>query len=172
GPVHVFQGGSPQRPGAEVTPASLGALAAALPAYTMAADSNEGDRRLKLAEWTASPENPLTLRVLANRLWQHHFGTGLVATPSDFGFLGDRPTHPELLDWLAGRLLEHGWRLKPLHREILLSQTYRQGSGFRAEAAAIDADMRLLWRYPPQRLSSEAIRDATLAVAGKLDTRM
>jgi hypothetical protein len=95
-----------------------------------------------------------------------------VATPSDFGFLGDRPSHPELLDWLAARVLEHGWHLKPLHREILLSQTYRQGSDFRAEAAAIDADSRLLWRFPPQRLSSEAIRDATLAVAGKLDTRM
>ncbi len=172
GPFHVFQGGSPQRRGAEVVPASLSALASAAPGYILRDDSTESDRRLKLAEWITSPANPLTPRVLANRLWHSHFGTGLVATPSDFGFLGDRPSHPELLDWLAARLLEHRWQLKPLHREILLSQTYRQASDHRPEAAGIDADSRLLWRYPPQRLSSEAIRDATLAVAGKLDTRM
>lgn len=172
GPFHVFQGGSPQRRGTGVVPASLGALARTLPGYELPVDSAEGERRRKLAEWIASQQNSLTLRVLANRVWHYHFGTGLVATPSDFGFLGDRPSHPELLDWLANRVLEHGWRLKPLHREILLSQTYRQSSDHRTETAAIDSDGRLLWRYPPQRLSSEAIRDATLAVAGKLDTRM
>ena len=107
-------------------------------------------------------------RVLANRVWQHHFGTGIVDTPSDFGFLGSQPTHPELLDFLAQRLIANGWRLKPLHREILLSQTYLQSAAHRADAAKEDKDARLLWRFPPRRLSAEEIRDTMLTVAGKL----
>ncbi|MFM9029806.1 MAG: DUF1553 domain-containing protein, partial [Opitutaceae bacterium] len=92
-----------------------------VPVFALAEDAPEGERRLALARWIMAPENPLTPRVLANRVWQHHFGTGIVDTPSDFGFQGGRPSHPELLDFLAQRLIAHGWRLKPLHREIVLS---------------------------------------------------
>ena len=106
--------------------------------------------------------------MLANRVWQHHFGTGIVDTPSDFGFLGSKPTHPELLDYLASKLIAHGWKLKPLHREILLSQTYLQSAAYREDAAKEDKDARLLWRFPPRRLSAEELRDTMLAVAGQL----
>jgi len=121
-----------------------------------------------------SPENPLTPRVLANRVWHYHFGTGIVDTPSDFGYLGGQPTHPKLLDFLAGYLIGDerqgaaGWRLKPLHRLILTSQAYQQSSAFRAEAAGIDKDARFLWRFPPRRATGEEIRDTMLSVAGVL----
>jgi hypothetical protein len=131
-------------------------------------DAPEGERRLALARWITAEGNPLPPRVLANRVWQHHFGTGIVDTPSDFGFLGGAPSHPELLDFLARRLLHHGWRLKPLHREILLSRTYRQSAAHRPEAAAVDRDSRLLWRFPPRRLGAEELRDTLLAVSGEL----
>jgi mono/diheme cytochrome c family protein len=168
----VFLGGDPQRRGAEVVPASLSALDAVAPPYRLSDDAAEGQRRLQLAEWITCPKNPLTPRVLANRIWHYHFGTGIVETPSDFGYMGGRPTHPELLDWLAGQIHQHGWRLKPLHRQILLSETYRQSSAFRADAAAVDADSRYLWRFPPRRLAAEEIRDTMLSVAGKLDPKM
>ncbi|MCF7765816.1 MAG: DUF1553 domain-containing protein [Verrucomicrobia bacterium] len=171
GPTRVFHGGDPMKPGAPVLPASLQVFQGGLDSYELPADAPEGERRLALARWIANDGNALTLRVLVNRVWHYHFGTGIVDTPSDFGFLGGRPTHPELLDWLAHRLLQHGWRLKDLHRDILLSQTYRQSSGFRAEAAQKDADSRLLWRFPSRRLSAEEARDTLLAVAGKLDKR-
>ena len=168
----VFLGGDPQRRGAEVVPASLSALDAVAPPYRLSDDAAEGQRRLQLAEWITYPDNPLTPRVLANRIWHYHFGTGIVETPSDFGYMGGRPTHPELLDWLARQIQQHGWRLKPLHRQILLSETYRQSSAFRADAAAVDADSRYLWRFPPRRLAAEEIRDTMLSVAGKLDPKM
>jgi hypothetical protein len=136
--------------------------------FVLKPDANEGQRRLTLAKWITSQDNPLTPRVLANRVWQHHFGTGIVDTPSDFGFLGSKPTHPELLDYLAARLVANGWRLKALHREILLSKTYQQSAAFRPEASKQDKDARLLWRFPPRRLSAEEIRDSMLALAGKL----
>ena len=117
------------------------------------------------------PSNPLTARVIVNRVWHYHFGTGLVATPNDFGRNGDRPSHPELLDWLASDFLAHGSRLKALHRRIMLSSTYRQSSRFDARAAAIDADDRLLWRYPARRLEAEAIRDAMLRPAASSTPR-
>ena len=110
--------------------------------------------------------------LLANRVWHFHFGTGIVDTPSDFGRMGGAPTHPALLDWLARQVHQNGWRLKPLHRQIMLSQTYRQSAAFRPDAARVDADSRLLWRYPPRRLSGEEVRDAMLFVAGQLDTHM
>ncbi len=113
--------------------------------------------------------NPLTPRVLANRLWQYHFGTGIVATPNDFGYMGEKPSHPDLLDWLASRLLAEGWKLKPLHKLILMSQTYQQSSAYREDAAHVDADARLLWRFPPRRLAAEEIRDTILMLAGRLD---
>ena len=119
-----------------------------------------------LADWLVAADNPLTPRVLANRLWQFHFGTGIVATPNDFGYMGERPTHPELLDWLAKRLLTEGWRLKSMHKLIVTSQTYRQSSAYRDDAAMLDGDSRLLWRFPPRRLSAEEIRDSMLAISG------
>jgi mono/diheme cytochrome c family protein len=172
GPFHVFVGGSPQRPGIEVEPASMNTLARSTGTYELEFDSAEQERRLALAKWIVADDNPLTPRVLVNRLWHYHFGTGIVSTPSDFGYMGGRPSHPELLDWLAIQLQQHDWRLKPLHRMIMLSQTYRQSAGYQAEAAKIDADSRFLWRYPPRRLSAEEIRDTTLAVADKLDPQM
>ena len=117
-------------------------------------------------------DNPLTARVLANRVWHYHFGAGIVDTPSDFGHMGSRPTHPELLDWLARQLLQNDWKLKPLHRTIMTSRAYRQSSEWRAAAAREDADSRLLWRFPPRRLTAEEIRDTLLSVTGKLDFTM
>lgn len=166
--TRVHKGGDPMKPGDPIAPASLAVLGHALPAFALAPDAPEGERRRALAEWIVRAENPLPPRVLANRVWHYHFGTGIVDTPSDFGFLGGTPSHPELLDFLARRLLAHGWRLKPLHREILLSRTYRQSGAHRADAARADKDARLLWRFPPRRLSAEEIRDTMLSVAGKL----
>jgi mono/diheme cytochrome c family protein len=170
--TYIHKGGDPLRRGAEVVPSSLAVLERALKPFVLPATASEGERRLALAQWIASDENPLTARVLANRIWHYHFGTGLVDTPSDFGYLGGKPTHPELLDWLARQLRSHGWRVKALHREILLSRTYRQSSGYREAAARSDGGARLLWRFPPRRLDAEEIRDTLLAVSGKLDLRM
>ena len=125
--------------------------------------------RLELAEAIASKDNPLTARVMVNRLWQHHFGRGLVGTPSNFGMLGERPTHPELLDWLAIRFMENGWSVKKLHRDIVLSSAYRMSSANNAKNAEIDGDNKYLWRFNRRRLDVEAWRDALLAVSGKLD---
>ena len=128
-------------------------------------------RRTALARWIASPANPLTARVLVNRLWQQHFGVGLVATASDFGRLGERPSHPELLDWLAARLIEEGWRLKPLHRLIMTSATYRQSALHEGTEAARrnDPSGRWLWRAGIRRLDADEIRDTLLAASGELD---
>jgi mono/diheme cytochrome c family protein len=124
--------------------------------------------RLELARWIASKENPLTARVMVNRIWHHHFGAGLVATTDNFGSRGDRPSHPELLDWLAGEFVRSGWSVKKLHRLILLSATYQQGGRNDERAARLDPNNRLLWRFPRQRLDAEALRDAMLAVSGRL----
>lgn len=167
-PTTVHKGGDPMKPGDLVVPASLAVLDHVTQSYALKTDADEGERRLALAKWITSDDNPLTARVLANRVWQWHFGTGLVDTPSDFGFLGSQPTHPELLDYLASRLIANGWKLKELHREILLSKTYQQSAAYREAAAKEDKDARLLWRFPPRRLSAEEIRDTMLAVAGKL----
>jgi hypothetical protein len=172
GPFHVFRGGDPERPGEAVDPGSPSTLAGVTRGFELGADSPESERRLRMARWLVQEDNPLTARVLANRAWQHHFGAGLVNTPSDFGQLGSPPTHPELLDWLARRVRELGWRLKPLHREILLSQSYQQSAAGRQAASDMDAESRLLWRFPPRRLGAEEIRDSMLTAAGLLDTRM
>lgn len=127
--------------------------------------------RLQLAEWIASPENPLTARVLVNRVWQHHFGVGLVRTPDNFGRLGERPSHPELLDYLAQRFMAEGWSLKKLHRLIMLSAAYQRTTEPNALAQAKDPENRLLWRMNRQRLEAEAIRDAILLTNGQLDPR-
>jgi mono/diheme cytochrome c family protein len=132
-------------------------------------------RRRSLANWITDTEQGaghLLARVLVNRLWQHHFGRGIVATTSDFGAQGERPTHPELLDWLASELIAQGWRLKPIHRLIVTSAAYRQSAGFDAGKAKIDPDNRFLWRRTPRRLDAEVIRDSLLAVSGELEERM
>ena len=131
-------------------------------------------RRTALAEWLADPDNPLTARVIVNRIWQYHFGTGLVATPSDFGRLGEPPSHPELLDWLTRRFVNDGWSLRKLHRLIVTSAAYRQTAFRRAPDAAqtVDPENRLLWRMNSRRLDAELIRDAMLFVSGELDPRL
>ena len=125
--------------------------------------------RLELARWMTHPEHPLTARVIVNRVWHWHFGRGIVDTPSNFGAIGSKPTHPELLDWLARRFVEGGWSLKDLHRDIMLSSTYRLSSDYDAANAAIDEENRLLWRNNRRRLEVEPIRDALLQLAGRLD---
>jgi cytochrome c553 len=129
-------------------------------------------RRRVLADWIASPDNPLTARVLVNRLWQHHFGRGIVRSPNDFGLHGDRPTHPELLDWLAAELVHDGWRFKPLHRLILTSRAYRMSSRGNASGLAADPANDLFWRFDLRRLTAEEVRDAILAVTGTLNPEM
>lgn len=128
-----------------------------------------GSGRQQLADWLTRPENPLVARVMVNRIWQHHFGEGLVRTPSDFGERGERPTHPELLDYLSERFVTSGWSIKAMHRLILLSNTYQQSSRARADELAKDPENRLLGRFNRQRLDAEAIRDSLLAVSGRLD---
>jgi hypothetical protein len=167
--VHLLKRGDVMQEGEIVPPSALHAVA---PALELPTDTPESERRLALARWITDERNPLPPRVVVNRLWQHHFGRGLVATPGDFGFQGEPPSHPELLDWLARRFLDEGGRLKPIHRLIVLSAAYRQASRPDPEAQAIDGQGRWLWRYPPQRLEAEAIRDALLATAGTLDRRM
>lgn len=164
-PTHLLLRGDPEQPSEEVPPA----VVAALGSVELPTDAADSKRRSALADWIASPNNPLTARVMANRIWQWHFGVGLVATPSDFGRSGQRPSHPELLDWLAAEFIRSGWSVKHLHRQILLSATYGQANSIDPKAQAIDADVRLLWRFPSRRLEAEAIRDSMLAVNGRLD---
>jgi hypothetical protein len=168
-PTFVLTRGDVEKPAERVSAGGLSAVRAPAFEWGLSVDAPEGERRRKLADWVAHPDNPLTPRVMANRVWQYHFGQGLVHTPSDFGFNGGLPSHPELLDWLASELTSSGGSLKHLHRLIVLSGTYRQSSRFTAKAAAKDADNHWLWRYAPHRLEGEAVRDAMLAVSGKLN---
>ncbi|WP_417382552.1 DUF1553 domain-containing protein [Gimesia sp.] len=128
--------------------------------------------RLQLAEWLTSGSHPLTARVMVNRIWRWHFGAGIVRTTDNFGKLGERPSHPELLDWLAVQFVEHGWSIKDMHRLIMLSATYQMSTEYNPEMAAVDPENRLLWRMNRRRLEAEAIRDSILAVSGKLDYEM
>ena len=134
---------------------------------------NSTGRRTVLANWLTRPDNQLSTRVIVNRVWQYHFGRGIVSTASDFGKLGEKPTHPELLDWLTRRFVMNGWRLKPLHREIMLSAAYRQTARREptAAAASVDPGNRYLWRFNPRRLDAEQVRDALLAVSGEIDPK-
>ncbi|MBX3731828.1 MAG: PSD1 domain-containing protein [Verrucomicrobiae bacterium] len=161
--------GDPMQRREEIAPAALSRIG---PPFHLAPDASEPQRRLALAAWLADPKNPLPARVLVNRLWHHHFGEGIVSTPSDFGINGARPTHPGLLDWLATEFIAQGWSLKKMHRLICLSRTFRQSSRPDPVALAVDAETRLLWRFPPRRLEAEVIRDAMLAAAGTLDLGM
>ncbi|MHB1079945.1 MAG: PSD1 and planctomycete cytochrome C domain-containing protein [Prosthecobacter sp.] len=166
--IHLLNRGDPEQPKEAVTPAVLSALGN----VTLPKESTEQDRRRALADWIASPQNPLTARVMVNRIWQGHFGTGLVQTPSDFGRMGFKPTHPELLDFLAAEFIRSGWSIKHMHRLILLSETYGQSSQSIKENETIDSDVRYLWRYPSRRLEAESIRDSMLAVSGRLNLQM
>ncbi len=173
-PVHRLHRGDPTRPRELIAPGGPGSIG---PRLHLAGAASERSRRLALARWLTDPRNPLTARVIVNRLWKYHFGTGIVDTPSDFGANGGKPTHPELLDWLAAELMRPAagcspWSLKHLHRLIVTSATYRQSSRATDAGLRADAGGRLLWRYSPRRLEAEAIRDSILAVSGKLDLRM
>ncbi|MSU44403.1 MAG: DUF1553 domain-containing protein [Pedosphaera sp.] len=161
--------GDPMQPREKIAAGVLAKFGAKVPA---SADAPDPERRLTLAKWIASPEHPLTARVWVNRLWHHHFGTGIVDTPSDFGLNGGRPTHRELLDWLASEFIARGWSVKAMHRLIVTSATYRQSSASHAAGVAADAGARLLWRFPPRRMEAESLRDAMLVVSGKLDLKM
>lgn len=157
--------GDPRNPGQEVPRRFLQILGGReLPSWV------RGSGRLQLAEWLADPHNPLTARVMVNRIWQHHFGKGLVATPSDFGVRGKSPSHPELLDYLAVRFVESGWSIQAMHRLILLSRTYQAASEGGASNAMIDPDNQFLWKFNRRRLDAEAIRDSLLMISGDLDT--
>ena len=166
-PFFVFLRGNPLQRGEPVTARFLTALGG-----TDERSFKPGRRRLDLARSIVDPANPLTRRVIVNWVWQHHFGTGLVRTPDDFGTRGDPPTHPELLDYLANTLLEDDWSLKELHRRIMLSQVYQQASIERPAARVVDPNNELLWRMPRQRLTLEAMRDAMLFTSGELKTDM
>jgi mono/diheme cytochrome c family protein len=167
-PTMRFHRGDPMQPREAVAPGALSQIGTTL---TIKPDAPEQERRLALARWITDPANPLTARVIVNRIWQHHFGKGLAETPSDLGKNGGKPVHPELIDWLASELIASGWDLKHLHRLIVLSATYRQASRARPDALSVDAGNALLWRYPSRRREAETLRDAILATSGQLDRR-
>ena len=165
--THLLNRGDPEQRGEEVgsaIPSILGDL-------KIDPNAPEQERRLALARWIGNENNPLTARVIVNRIWQYHFGRGLVDTASDFGLNGTKPTHPELLDWLAQRLMEDGWSIKNLHRLILSSNTFQQASVFNEHALKIDGEARFLWHFPMRRLEAEALRDSILAVSGNLNLK-
>lgn len=170
GPTHLMFRGNPHAPAEEVGlafPALFGEPAPETPA--VGPDARSAGRRRILADWIVNPENKLTWRVMANRLWQYHFGRGIVESSNNFGQLGTPPTHPELLDYLASRLIAEGGRLKPLHRLIMTSRAYQMSSATRPEAVAVDPRNELLWKYDSRRLSAEEVRDSILAVNGALN---
>lgn len=164
--------GEVTKKGEHVKPRALVAVTSLKSDLGLRTDSPDADRRKRFAEWMTQPENPLTARVMVNRVWHYHFGRGLVDTPSDFGVSGTRPSHPKLLNWLAEQFVKDGWSLKQLHRRILNSATYLQSSSFNEKAAELDADNRLLWRFTPKRLEAEATRDSMLAMSGQMNWQM
>lgn len=168
GATYRLYRGDPMQKREEVPPDAIGVISS----LQLKTSEAEQARRIALANWLVDERNPLPARVMANRIWQHHFGTGIVATPSDFGKNGIPPTHPELLDRLAAELIRGDWSLKKLHRLLLTSAAYRQSSRPQEKGLAVDASSRLLWRYPPRRLEAEVVRDSVLAVTGSLDLSM
>jgi cytochrome c551/c552 len=164
---HVMIRGNAHVTGEAVEPGFLSVLSPPQPEIE-SLDKSSG-RRLALAKWIASPQNPMTARVMANRVWQYHFGRGIVRTSSDFGFQGSKPTHPELLDWLATEFVNNGWRLKPLHRQMMLSSAYRMSSEFNEAYADKDPENDLFWRFNMRRLQAEEIRDSILFVNAQLN---
>ena len=176
GPVapvtHLLRRGNPGSLGEEVQPGFPGVLGAFVPTVIPPVSGRSSGRRRALADWIASPDNPLTARVIVNRVFQHHFGRGLVRTTSDFGVQGSLPTHPELLDWLAGHFIQEGWSLKRLHRLILTSQSYQASATPTAEALKADPANDLFSRFDMRRLTAEEIRDSVLWVGGSGNPRM
>ena len=191
-PTFVLKGGDVMKRAERVTPGALSMITALRPdlvpmdhaisaqgqparmklAGNVDAGGTQAEPRLLLAKWITDPRNPLTARVCVNRVWQRHFGRGIVDTPSDFGNIGSPPSHPELLDWLARDLMTHGWKLKRLHRLLVTSYAYRQTSAVNTAGAGKDADNRLLWRMPLRRMEAEAVRDSILLTTGRLDPTM
>ncbi len=167
GPTYRLFRGEPAAQREQVAPDTVEILGR----LNLQQETPESQRRLAFADWVASRENPLTARVIVNRLWQFHFGKGLVSTPGDFGVAGAAPSHPELLDWLSRELMDHGWSLKHVHRLILLSATYRQSSAPDVEALKKDGGTEWWWRFPSRRLEAEPMRDCILQVTGVLDRR-
>ena len=170
--TYVLRGGNPDLKGEEVEPGFLSILDPDDARITPPAGLNSTGRRSALAAWLTDPKNPLVARVMVNRIWHYHFGHGIVATPGDFGRMGSRPTHPELLDYLASSFVQNGWSMKKLNRMILLSNTYQESADFKATTAEKDPDDKLLWRWPRKRLEAEAIRDSMLSVSGLLNNKM
>jgi hypothetical protein len=169
----LFHRGDPDQPRQVVTPGGLTLLEDVLPLRVVKAPGlATTGRRLALARWLTDPRHPLTARVLVNRIWMHHFGKGLVPTPGDFGRLGERPTHPELLDWLASEFIASAWRMKTLHKLLVTSTAYRQSSRTTEVVRRSDPDNRLLGRMSVRRLEAEAVRDGVLAVSGNLNLKM
>ena len=167
--IRLLSRGDPEQPKEVVLPA----VPVALGKLRVSDVADEQQRRKALADWIASPKNPLTARVMVNRIWQWHFGIGIVETANDFGHGGQKPSHPLLLDWLAREFVRSGWSIKHMHRLIVLSATYRQAArSDHRNAAQKDADVRLLWRYPARRMDAETIRDSMLAVSGQLNLKM
>ncbi|RFC43551.1 MAG: DUF1553/Planctomycete cytochrome C/NPCBM/NEW2 domain-containing protein [Verrucomicrobia bacterium] len=167
--LKIHRRGNPEDEGDEVNPTGF-TWPNHAPVHFGDNSTPEGQRRIALAKWITDPSNPLTSRVLVNRLWHHHFGQGIVTTPSDFGLGGDLPSHPELLDWLACEFLRSGWSLKAVHRTLLLSRAYKQSStATHKEAERTDSMNRLLWRQNPRRLDAESLRDSVLSVTGQLN---
>jgi len=165
----VFLRGNPRAKGDKVEPGFPSVLPAMEPKIVPPENTRTSGRRTALANWIASPENPLTARVMANRLWQHHFGRGIVRSSSDFGYQGTPPTHPQLLDWLASEFVAGGWKMKALHRLIVTSAAYRMSSRPDVAALAKDPENDLFWRFDSRRLSAEELRDAILAVSGNIN---
>lgn len=178
-PTCMLAGGNYLKPGKEVSPGFPEFLGASEPEIAPPKDKpSSTGRRTALAEWLTRPDNPMTARVFVNRLWEHHFGQGIVATPNDFGVMGGSPSHPELLDWLSAEFISNGWHMKPIHRLLVLSATYCQSSKINQSSAAsvaamaADAADNLLWHARRQRLEGEEVRDAQLEVSGQLNLRM
>ncbi|MFP6700681.1 MAG: DUF1549 and DUF1553 domain-containing protein, partial [Planctomycetaceae bacterium] len=171
-PIHLLARGDIQRKGQLIEPGTVALAAGLASRFALPMDHAEGDRRAALARWLVDRRNPLTWRSFANRLWQYHIGQPLVTTPNDFGRMGEEPSHPQLLDWLAARLRDGNGSIKDIHRQILQSATYRQSSKHRSAATRLDAGNRFLWRMNRRRVEAEVIRDSVLSVAGRLDNRM
>jgi len=171
--MHVLQRGNPNVTGQEVRPGFPQILGFGDPEIpTPPEDAQSTYRRRTLADWLANERNPLPARVMANRIWRFHFGRGIVRSSNDFGFQGAAPTHPQLLDWLAADFVAEGWRMKRMHKQIILSNTYQQSSRARDQALAKDPENDLLWRFDMRRLSAEEIRDSILAVNGQLNLKV
>ena len=171
-PTYVLQRGDPSRKGELVSVGALASVSTLDPEFGLSPDASEAERRRRLAAWITHRDNPLFARAIVNRVWHYHFGRGFVNNPNDLGFNGGEPSHRELIDRLALDFIDSGWSLKSLHKRIMLSQTYQQSSGFNAKAAELDGDNRLLWRFTPKRLEGEVVRDAVLAVSGRLNLTM